>query len=86
MWIAGFITGALWSGINFSLTIALFKIALMRQSPRRLSAILMVKFPLLYLAGFFILTSQWFPPMSLLAGLGASLLIFGSSQIWPKRT
>lgn len=83
---AGLLVAACWSITNFFLIIKLLKIAVLQQSKAKLSAILLVKFPVLYSIGFFILTSKFFPVSSLLAGLVSVLLVMGAINIWPKRT
>lgn len=84
-WASGLMIGIIWSVINFSLTINLFEIALLRKDPKRMTRMLMIKFPVLYLAGFFILTSKLFPLMSIVTGIGLALFIIGIVHIWPKQ-
>jgi len=45
------------------------------KQKNRIFALSLVKFPLLYLGGFFILKSRFFPVMSILTGLTVSLVI-----------
>lgn len=85
-WASGLMIGVIWSVLNYSLTLNLFEIALLKKDPKRMGRILMIKFPVLYLAGFFILRSRLFPEMSILAGIGLALLVIGIVNIWPKRT
>lgn len=84
-WAAGLMIGIIWSVLNYSLTLNLFEIAMLQKDPKRMSRTLMIKFPVLYLAGFFILQSRLFPVMSILAGIGLTLLVIGVVSIWPKR-
>lgn len=74
-WGAGFLSGNLWAAANFLFTVGLFKIAASEKNKAKLAAILLVKFPLLYLIGFLLLTSGFFPLSSLLAGLVPFLAI-----------
>jgi len=85
-WAAGFAVAAIWSVLNFWLIIMILETAVLKRSGANLPGILMVKFPALYLAGFWILTSRWFPAISLLAGMTLTLVLIGVVQIWPKRT
>ena len=85
-WAAGILVATFWSVINFSMITGLLEIALLKNSPSRISAILFVKFPVLYLAGYFILTSKLFPVMSILAGVTLTLIAIGMVNIWPKHT
>lgn len=85
-WAAGLMISTFWSVINFSMITGLLEIAILKNSPSKLSAILFVKFPVLYLAGYFILTSKLFPVMSVLAGVTLTLIVIGMVNVWPKRT
>ena len=85
-WAAGLLVSTFWSVINFSMIMGLLEIAILKNSPSRLSAILFVKFPVLYLAGYFILTSKLFPVMSIFAGVTMTLAVIGIVNVWPKRT
>jgi len=83
-WAEGFLLANIWSGLNFFFTIKILNIALLKQSKARLLLLLLVKFPLLYLAGFLILAARIFPYTSLLAGLLPILLVTGILKIWPR--
>ena len=85
-WASGLMIGVIWSVFNYSLTLTLFEIALLQKDPKRMGRTLMIKFPVLYLAGFFVLRYNLFPVMSILAGIGLALLVIGIVNIWPKRT
>ena len=85
-WFLGFLTAALWASVNFLLTVKLLKIATLKESKKKLYLILAVKFPVLYLIGFLILISKFFPAVSLLTGLVAILVITGVMGLWPKST
>jgi hypothetical protein len=83
---AGFLVSAAWSITNFLVLIKILEIALLRKSREKLFLILAIKYPLLYLIGFLILTSKLFPVNSLLLGLGSMLIVVGAMGIWPKHT
>ena len=83
-WIVGFLTGAAWSAVNFWLIIAILKIALLLKDKRRLSLLLLVKFPLLYTLGFFILYSRFFPVYSVLAGASLIFIVIGAVKVCRK--
>ena len=84
-WASGFMIGVIWCVVNFTLTVRLFEAALSRNEPKRIGMSLIIKFPVLYLIGFFILISKLFPMISILAGIGLALLVIGVVNIWPKR-
>lgn len=85
LWALGFLAGAAWSAVNFLLTINLFKMAILKKSKVRLSLMLLIKFPLLYLLGFLLLTSKKLPVSSLLLGVLPVILVTGVMKVWPKR-
>ncbi len=80
----GLLVSVAWSVTNFLLLINILKIAMLHKSKEKLSLILLIKFPLLYLIGFLILTSKFFPVLSLLLGVGSILLAVGVINVWPK--
>ena len=77
---------AIWSVANFSLVIRILKIAVLREPKTNLRRILMIKFPVLYLAGFWILNSRIFPTASILTGMGLALVLIGAVTVWPKQS
>ena len=77
---------AIWSVVNFSLVIRILKIAVLREPKTNLRRILMIKFPALYLAGFWILNSRIFPTASILTGMGLALVLIGAVTVWPKQS
>lgn len=84
VWAAGVLTGALWVFLN---SFFLFQLLDMGLHPRphskdKILIYSMLKFPVLYVAGFFILRSRIFPVMSLLAGLTAFFAAFAA--VWMK--
>ena len=86
LWVAGLTMAAIWSVVNFSLVIRILKIAVLKEPKTNLRRILMIKFPVLYLAGFWILNSRIFPTASILTGMGLALLLIGVVTVWPKQT
>lgn len=67
-WAVGFLLGNLWSVANFLFILGLLK-TLASKNKTKTVVMLFVKFPVLYLAGFFLFASRSFPAASLLAGL-----------------
>ena len=84
-WALGFVVGEVWGAANLFSTMSILKISVLKKDPRRLSALLLLKFPVLYLIGFLILISKAFPAMSLLTGLLAAAVTIGIAQLWPKQ-
>ena len=84
-WVAGFIVGAAWSAANLLFTIGILKIGILKKDPRKLTALIMLKFPVLYLVGFLILLSKAFPIMSILTGMTAVAVVMGIFKLWPKQ-
>lgn len=85
MWAFGLLVGAAWSMANLLFTVNILKISVLQKDPARLSALILLKFPALYMIGFFIISSKLFPAASLLTGLTAVLIIAGVSELWLKR-
>ena len=75
-WATGLLVATAWSIINFLLLTNIFGIAMLQKSRKVLLAILLIKFPVLYLIGYLILSSKLFPLSSILTGL-APLIILG---------
>ena len=86
LWAAGLTMAAIWSVVNFSLVVRILKIAILREPKTNLRRILMIKFPVLYLAGFWILNSRIFPTASILTGMGLALVLVGVVTVWPKQS
>jgi hypothetical protein len=84
LWGIGFLTGSVWSIINFLLTVDILSSALLQGNKKRIRLIIFLKFPLLYVTLFFIFISRAFPPLSILAALPLILITTGVSRIWPK--
>ena len=85
-WVFGFIVGAAWSYANLFFTINILKIGILKKDPRKLLALILLKFPVLYLLGFMILASKAFPINSLLTGLISGVLIMGISKLWLRQS
>ena len=84
-WVLGFMVGGAWSCANLIFTIKILKISALKKDPAKLSALILLKFPVLYLIGFLILTSKIFPVLSLLTGLMVALVIMGIFKLWLKQ-
>ena len=82
--VLGFIVGAAWATANLLFTINILKISILKKDPRKLSALILLKFPVLYLLGFLILSSKAFPIMSILTGLIAATVTIGIFKLWPR--
>jgi len=85
-WAGGFLTGSVWSTVNFLLLVNILKIAILEKEKKGLVPALLLKFPVLYLGGFLILTLEIFPVLSLLAGVSLILAVIGLVKLWPKLT
>ena len=85
-WAAGLLVSVLWSVVNFTMMTGVIEIAVLKKPAAKLSTILFVKFPVLYLIGYYILVSRFFPLMSIIAGLTLTLAVIGIVNIWPRRT
>ncbi|MEI8176695.1 MAG: hypothetical protein WCG78_07510 [Candidatus Omnitrophota bacterium] len=85
-WTLGAIVGAGWMAVNLYALFNLLKIAVLARPKKPLVAVLLIKFPVLYLGGFLIVRTRFFPVSSLLAGLTVALIVAGVMNIWPKRT
>jgi hypothetical protein len=84
-WAAGVWVAVIWSVVNFSLVLRILEASILKDTKTNIGRILLVKFPVLYLAGFWILNTRVFPPISLAAGMGITVLIIGVVNVWPKR-
>jgi hypothetical protein len=81
----GILVGASWLMANFLLTLSLLEIAVLKKPHSNLLRLLLVKFPVLYLLGFLILSLKIFPYSSLFLGMTVIILVLGVS-IWPLKT
>ena len=84
VWAAGFLLAVLWSNLNLLVTVNLLKIALLKQGDARLKLLLLIKFPLLYIFGFWILSLRIFPMWSILLGLLPIFLVSGALRLCIK--
>ena len=84
-WALGFVIGAAWSMANVIFTINILKISVLKKEPAKLSALILLKFPVLYLIGFLILNSKTFPVESLLTGLTVVIITVGIFKLWPRQ-
>jgi hypothetical protein len=85
LWTTGLTVAAIWSVVNFSIVIRILKIAVLKEAKTNLRRILMIKFPALYLSGFWILNSRIFPTASILTGMGLAIVLIGVVTVWPKQ-
>ena len=74
IWAAGFLTGATWSFCNFYF--------LFRFISKRQFWMLLVKFPALYIAGFYILRTGFFPISAIVVGFSAYIFILAGVWIF----
>ena len=84
-WAAGILAGACWIFINLFFLFQLLEIGMTARVPRKKDKILLIsilKFPVLYIAGFFILKSRFFPTTSILLGL--TLFMFALTVFWMR--
>jgi len=84
IWAEGFLVAVLWSILNFWLSAEVLKIALLKENKQKLFLMLLVKFPLLYLLGFFVLVSRLFEVSSLLIGLTLIWAVMGVVKLCQK--
>ena len=86
MWYIGFLVGAAWSCVNLYFLFRIFRVGLLKErfNKRNFIFLLMVKFPLLYIAGFAILSAKIYPVGGLLAGFSAPLLALGAALLSRK--
>ncbi len=85
IWALGFLVGAGWSAANLLLISGILKISILQKSGKALSALLLIKFPVLYLLGFMILNFGFFPVSSILVGLITVPVVMGVYKLCPKR-
>ena len=85
LWAGGFLIGTIWSMADMVLTFKLLRIAILKENKQQLFAVILLKFPLLYLAGFLIVMWRIFPVWSLLAGLLPIFPVMGAVRLWNKK-
>ena len=82
----GTLVSAGWMLVNSFFLMRLVKMAAVSKNPdatkqkNRIFALSLVKFPLLYVVGYFILKGHYFPVVSILTGLTASLIVLAG--VW----
>ncbi|MBF0217337.1 MAG: hypothetical protein HQL30_10135 [Candidatus Omnitrophica bacterium] len=77
LWAGGILTGFIWSGVNYFFILKLLEAFLIEKSAPKTLAMIAIKFPVLYLAGFFILKFGFFPVFGILSGCLAGLIAAG---------
>ena len=82
VWSAGILTGSLWVFLNSFFLYQLLEMGLNQKSKKNEKILIfsILKFPVLYLAGFFILKSRYFPIYSLLTGV--TLYFMALAVVW----
>jgi CHASE2 domain-containing sensor protein len=92
LWAWGVLASACWAFLNSYFLFRLLDISMQAHIEKRNDKILLLsvlKFPVLYMAGFFILKSRFFPILSILAGLAffvaALVLVWVRSNFNSKR-
>jgi hypothetical protein len=85
-WAGGLAVAAIWSVVNFSLIVRILETAILKEAKKNLPGVLMIKFPVLYLTGLWILNARIFPGASLLAGMGLTLASIGVATVWPRQS
>jgi hypothetical protein len=82
LWCGGVAVGAAWSLLNGYFLFRLVSLGLTpgKNMGRSIVLFSMLKFPVLYLAGYLILKSRFFPVVSLLVGL--TIFLFAFALAW----
>lgn len=75
-WAGGVMIGALWMAVSLYLLVQILAITAGAGRKDRLAVLAMLKFPVMYLTGFLILKSRFFPVVSIVAGLTLVLAVF----------
>jgi hypothetical protein len=83
-WALGLLAATAWSMANFLMTLYLIDVAILKKDKKRLSLVLGIKFPVLYLVGFWLLVSRFFPISSLLVGMCSLFVVMGALRLCPK--
>lgn len=76
-WASGFLAGGIWASVNFVILSGVLEAVILRKGLDSLWILLAVKFPALYIAGYFLLVWGYMPALSLLAGLSFVLFSMG---------
>jgi hypothetical protein len=86
IWASGFLVGAAWGFCNFYFLFRLIKMSFEAGTPKpKIFRLLMIKFPVLYLAGFYILRTGFFPVLSIVAGFSAYFFILAALWVYFKK-
>ena len=81
-WAAGYALGVLWWMANLFFTVRILQTISDKSSSSRLRPLILIKFPVLYLVGAFILFSKAFPVMSIVLGSFSVFLIVTMVILW----
>jgi hypothetical protein len=83
-WGLGVLVGGAWMFINFFLLFRLLPMGMGYNSrlKNRILLLCVIKFPVLYTAGYLILTSRFFPALSLLMGLSIFFIVLMTAWSW----
>ena len=79
LYACGILVGSAWIFLNSFFLFSILETAMgpkKNQDPRKTTALLLVKFPVIYLTGFFILKSRFFPVLSIVTGLSVFMAAF----------
>lgn len=76
-WVMGILSGVVWSLLNMLFISLILKKALIEKRKKGILFVFLLKFVFLYTAGFLLLKSHIFDPLSLLLGLGFGIFLFG---------
>jgi len=84
IWASGILVGMCWVFLNVFFLSRLLEMGFGRQSYNKKKVLLfsILKFPVIYLAGFYILKSRFFPVDSILIGL--SLFFVSLALLWVR--
>lgn len=77
---AGVLTSACWMFLNLFFLFRLLDMGVSTEKPRnpgRILVLTVLKFPVIYLAGYFILTNRYFPVSSILTGVTLFMIALG---------
>lgn len=83
----GTLAGVCWAFLNAAVLVQIIRMAAtVKQVDRKLAVLLVVKFPVIYLTGFFILRTNFFPVTSLVTGLTIVFAAFAFSWFKSSKT
>lgn len=81
---AGVVFGFLWMAVNFFFTLTILNIATLKNPKTRLPALLLIKFPLLYLILFLFLWYKVFSLPGVAIGMGLFFISLGAARYVPR--